>query len=123
MPPATETDPPQTAAGPAPAIRSAIDGLLRWFAVARRDLPWRREPRDPYYVWLSEAMLQQTQVATVIPYFERWTRALPSLRRAYGGVCAVNENPTSSCPCAATAPSVGIPGMPYVAAMAESIRA
>ena len=57
----------------------AVDDLLGWFAENRRDLPWRREPRDPYHVWLSETMLQQTQVATVIAYFERWTRALPSV--------------------------------------------
>ena len=63
---------------PAP-LRRAIDGLLAWFASARRDLPWRREPRDPYHVWLSETMLQQTQVTTVIAYFERWTRELPTI--------------------------------------------
>ena len=60
-------------------LRRAVDDLLDWFAGARRDLPWRREPRDPYHVWLSETMLQQTQVATVIAYFERWTRELPSI--------------------------------------------
>lgn len=53
--------------------------LLRWFERRKRDLPWRREPRDPYQVWLSEVMLQQTQVATVIPYFERWLRRFPTL--------------------------------------------
>ncbi len=53
--------------------------LLRWFERHKRDLPWRREPRDPYRVWLSEVMLQQTQVATVIPYFERWLRRFPTL--------------------------------------------
>ncbi|MCS6846329.1 MAG: A/G-specific adenine glycosylase [Anaerolineae bacterium] len=53
--------------------------LLRWFDRHKRDLPWRREPRDPYHVWLSEVMLQQTQVATVIPYFERWVRRFPTL--------------------------------------------
>ncbi len=55
-------------------------GLLRWFAKHKRDLPWRREPRAPYHVWLSEVMLQQTQVATVVPYFERWLRRFPSVR-------------------------------------------
>ncbi len=53
--------------------------LLRWFDRHKRDLPWRREPRDPYRVWLSEVMLQQTQVATVIPYFERWLGRFPTL--------------------------------------------
>ncbi len=52
--------------------------LLRWFAHHQRDLPWRRD-RDPYRIWVSEAMLQQTQVATVIPYFERFITAFPTL--------------------------------------------
>ncbi len=53
--------------------------LLAWFdAHGRHDLPWTR-PRTPYRVWLSEVMLQQTQVATVIPYFERFVAALPDL--------------------------------------------
>src|SRR5437764_8877912 len=52
--------------------------LLGWFDRHRRDLPWRRD-RDPYRVWVSEVMLQQTQVATVVPYFERFLRAFPTL--------------------------------------------
>jgi A/G-specific adenine glycosylase len=52
--------------------------LLRWFAAEAEDLPWRRTT-DPYAVWVSEIMLQQTQVATVMPYFKRWMRALPDL--------------------------------------------
>ena len=53
--------------------------LLAWFDHAgRHDLPWQH-PRSPYRVWLSEIMLQQTRVATVIPYFERFTAALPDL--------------------------------------------
>ncbi len=60
-------------------LRRAIAGLLAWFGRSRRTLPWRREPRDPYHVWLSEAMLQQTQVATVVPYFERWITRFPSV--------------------------------------------
>ena len=53
--------------------------LLRWFDVnGRHDLPWQH-PRTPYRVWLSEIMLQQTQVKTVIPYFERFVAALPTL--------------------------------------------
>ena len=55
------------------------DDLLAWFDVhGRRDLPWQH-PRTPYRVWLSEVMLQQTQVRTVIPYFERFVTALPAL--------------------------------------------
>jgi A/G-specific adenine glycosylase len=56
-----------------------VNPLLTWFAANARALPWRREPRDPYHVWLSEVMLQQTQVATVIPYFERWLARFPTL--------------------------------------------
>jgi A/G-specific adenine glycosylase len=52
--------------------------LLDWFAANARDLPWRRT-RDPYAIWASEIMLQQTQVKTVIPYWERWLRELPSI--------------------------------------------
>ena len=52
--------------------------LLDWFAANARDLPWRRT-RDPYAIWVSEIMLQQTQVKTVIPYWERWMRELPTI--------------------------------------------
>jgi len=54
--------------------------LLAWFDChGRHDLPWQKDI-TPYRVWLSEIMLQQTQVATVIPYFERFTRKYPSLK-------------------------------------------
>ena len=52
--------------------------LLDWFSTCARDLPWRRT-RDPYAIWVSEIMLQQTQVKTVIPYWERWLRELPTV--------------------------------------------
>jgi A/G-specific adenine glycosylase len=53
--------------------------LLRWFdSSGRHDLPWQH-PRAPYRVWLSEIMLQQTQVQTAIPYFERFVAELPTL--------------------------------------------
>jgi A/G-specific adenine glycosylase len=52
--------------------------LLSWFDTHQRDLPWRKD-RDPYRIWVSEVMLQQTQVATVIPYFERFLGAFPTL--------------------------------------------
>lgn len=52
--------------------------LMDWFALQARDLPWRRTS-DPYGVWVSEVMLQQTQVRTVIPYWERWMRELPDV--------------------------------------------
>ena len=54
--------------------------LLRWAARHLRDLPWRAEPRDPYRVWISETMLQQTQAVTVIPYFQRFTERFPTLQ-------------------------------------------
>ncbi|WP_202843923.1 A/G-specific adenine glycosylase [Luteimonas saliphila] len=53
--------------------------LLQWFDVSgRHDLPWQH-PRTPYRVWLSEIMLQQTQVRVVVPYFERFVAALPDV--------------------------------------------
>jgi A/G-specific adenine glycosylase len=51
--------------------------LLSWFELHRRDLPWRRT-RDPYAIWISEIMLQQTRVAAVIPYYERFMSRFPS---------------------------------------------
>ena len=53
--------------------------LLSWFAERQRDLLWRRT-RDPYRIWLSEIMLQQTRVAAVIPYFERFLEEFPDVR-------------------------------------------
>jgi A/G-specific adenine glycosylase len=52
--------------------------IVSWFAANARDLPWRRT-RDPYAVWISEVMLQQTQVKTVIPYWERWMKLFPDV--------------------------------------------
>jgi len=54
--------------------------LLPWFARARRDLPWREARRDPYRVWLSEVMLQQTRVEVVIPYYRRFLQRFPTLQ-------------------------------------------
>lgn len=53
--------------------------LLAWYRQQGRTLPWRGHP-DPYAVWVSEIMLQQTRVETVIPYFERWMRRFPTLK-------------------------------------------
>jgi A/G-specific adenine glycosylase len=58
--------------------RHLVAPLLAWFARNARDLPWRRT-LDPYAVWISEIMLQQTQVKTVIPYWQTWMRALPDI--------------------------------------------
>ncbi len=51
--------------------------LLEWYDRAHRDLPWRRT-QDPYAIWVSEIMLQQTRVATVIPYYERFLSVFPN---------------------------------------------
>jgi A/G-specific adenine glycosylase len=72
---AKPTDIPRSAF---PAPRLIEPAMLAWFAANARDLPWRRT-RDPYAIWVSEIMLQQTQVKTVIPYWERWLRELPTI--------------------------------------------
>ena len=59
-----------------PRLRRA---LLRWFSRAKRPLPWRRN-RDAYAIWVSEMMLQQTTVATVIPYYERFMKRFPDVQ-------------------------------------------
>ncbi len=53
-------------------------GLLKWFMQNKRDVPWRRT-RDPYRIWLSEVMLQQTQTATVVPYYEKFLNRFPTI--------------------------------------------
>jgi A/G-specific adenine glycosylase len=53
--------------------------LLAWYDAHRRDLPWRRD-RDPYRVWVSEIMLQQTRVETVLPYYARFLERFPDVR-------------------------------------------
>ena len=53
--------------------------LLAWFRASHRDLPWRRT-KDPYRIWLSEIMLQQTRVTTVIPYYARFLKHFPDVR-------------------------------------------
>ncbi len=63
---------------PAP-IRELRRRLLAWFGRKKRDLPWRRT-RDPYRIWVAEVMLQQTQVATALPYYGRFLREFPSVR-------------------------------------------
>src|SRR5262245_48739818 len=52
--------------------------LLKWFDAHRRDLPWRRT-KDPYLVWVSEIMLQQTTVVMAQPYYERFVRRFPNV--------------------------------------------
>ena len=58
---------------------SPVKELLRWYRRTRRDHPWRRNTH-PYRVWVSEIMLQQTRIETVIPYYRRFLRRFPSVR-------------------------------------------
>ena len=66
--------------------REELAGLVSWFVENQRPLPWRTT-YDPYQVWVSEAMLQQTQVETVLPYFDRFISAFPTLE----ALAAVDE--------------------------------
>jgi len=63
---------------PAPFYGALRRALQAWFHAHARPLPWR-ETRDPYAIWVSEVMLQQTQIATVIPYYQRFLEAFPTL--------------------------------------------
>src|SRR5689334_1298662 len=68
--------------GLSPKREAKIDRLLAWYDRHRRDLPWRARPGetpDPYRVWLSEIMLQQTTVAAVKPYFARFLERFPTV--------------------------------------------
>ena len=58
--------------------KEAAQNVTAWYRQYGRDLPWRRTG-NPYHIWISEIMLQQTQVETVIPYFERFLAAFPSV--------------------------------------------
>ena len=60
-------------------LKEAITRLLAWYQLHKRELPWRDEP-SPYRVWVSEIMLQQTRIETVIPYYERFIRELPDVK-------------------------------------------
>src|SRR2546430_550206 len=60
-------------------IKQFRSDLLRWFGAHQRALPWR-ETRDPYRIWVSEIMLQQTRVAAVIPYYHRFLERFPDFR-------------------------------------------
>ena len=54
--------------------------LLKWYRANRRDLPWRRT-KDPYKIWLSEIMLQQTRVAAVLEHYERFLMRFPTVQK------------------------------------------
>lgn len=58
--------------------QETIDALLAWYRASRRDLPWRHTT-DPYHIWLSEIMLQQTRVEAVKPYYARFLEAAPTV--------------------------------------------
>jgi A/G-specific adenine glycosylase len=60
-------------------MKRISERLLNWYHRNKRILPWRGHP-DPYAVWVSEIMLQQTRVEAVIPYFEKWMRLFPTIR-------------------------------------------
>lgn len=61
-----------------PKLNQIRGRMLAWYQKNRRDLPWR-QTRDPYAIWIAETMLQQTQVKTVLPYYRRFLRALPTI--------------------------------------------
>jgi A/G-specific adenine glycosylase len=63
----------------APELKKFRAELLNWFATYQRNLPWRHD-RDPYRIWISEIMLQQTRVAAVLPYFERFCARFPDVQ-------------------------------------------
>src|SRR6201998_3386945 len=67
------------AVAPVSARKELQQALLSWYRKHRRDLPWRRT-RDPYAIWISEIMLQQTRVAAAIPYFERFLARFPDVQ-------------------------------------------
>ena len=60
-------------------INSIQKKLISWYGTHQRDLPWRRT-HDPFAIWVSEVMLQQTQVKTVIPYYLKFMDAFPSVK-------------------------------------------
>lgn len=72
----TESQPLQDPAPIDPEMLRSL--LLQWWDFDHSDLPWRRN-KDAYAVWIAEVMLQQTQIATVIPYYERWMERLPTV--------------------------------------------
>lgn len=60
-------------------LTDLADRLLQWYSANARRLPWRDQP-DPYAIWVSEIMLQQTRVETVIPYYQKWMQRFPTLQ-------------------------------------------
>ena len=60
-------------------LAKIVEPLIEWYEENHRILPWRAS-KNPYYIWISEIMLQQTRVEAVKPFFERFTQALPDVR-------------------------------------------
>lgn len=60
-------------------LKDIINPLLQWYQLNKRDLPWRKT-KDPYPIWVSEIMLQQTRVEAVKPYYERFLQTLPTIK-------------------------------------------
>ena len=73
----------RTKSSPQPICPHSTGKLLGWFAEAKRDLDWRAT-RDPYRVWISEIMLQQTRVAAVVPYYRRFLERFPTVNDLAG---------------------------------------
>ena len=61
------------------SLQTVFALLTEWYHVYKRDLPWRRT-KDPYAIWVSEIMLQQTRVEAVKPYYARFLEELPTIR-------------------------------------------
>ena len=59
-------------------LKYIVEPLLKWYQLNKRDLPWRRT-KDPYHIWVSEIMLQQTRVEAVKPYYTRFLQTLPTV--------------------------------------------
>ena len=59
-------------------LKTIVQPLLAWYEENKRELPWRKE-KNPYYIWVSEIMLQQTRVEAARPYFERFIVQLPTV--------------------------------------------
>ena len=64
-------------------IESLRKALLGWYLKNQRDLPWR-QTKNPYHIWVSEVMLQQTQVNTVLPFYHEFLQRFPDLKRLAG---------------------------------------
>ena len=62
-----------------PDLKQTTASIRAWYAQHKRDLPWRKG-RDPYRIWISEIMLQQTRIEAVVPYYERFLRELPNVK-------------------------------------------